>query len=467
MEEDESIPLLGGGTDVVDPLRDHYGPGHGPAVWPMKVLILMSDTGGGHRASAEALTSAFRHVYKDNVVVNMTDLWVEIAGWPFSTYPWWYRLVAKYPLLWLVVYWYGKFPPTRWYQEQIWQVLCHNRVREYIDEHQPDVVVSVHPMVNRLTQNVFRRMRAIDKVPSPMFVTVVTDYGDAHPMWFHRNNDATYLPSEPVRNIARKLGIRESRLRVYGLALREKFWNDKTDKFGKRKKLDLHLDRPAALLMGGGDGMGQIDVIAKAVAKQLSERLGPTGSQLVVICGRNKSALEKLESENWPISVRCLGFVSNVDEWMEACDVLITKAGPGTIAEAFVKGLPVIVSSYLPGQETGNMRFVVNNNLGAYAKTPGKIATTLCDWLSDPELLGGMSHRARTFAMPSASVDIARDVGNLYIRNATSQINKLGLTKEIVEERQDALTRSFAVVIAVILGGFLWYIIITWLLTFF
>ena len=79
---------------------------------------------------------------------------------------------------------------------------------------------------------------------------------------------------------------------------------------------------------------------------------------LIVVCGRNKAVRDKLEGHGWPIpdfKPTILGFVDNIDEYMTAADIIVTKAGPGTIAEAMIKGLPVLLTSFLPGQEEGNV----------------------------------------------------------------------------------------------------------------
>lgn len=87
---------------------------------------------------------------------------------------------------------------------------------------------------------------------------------------------------------------------------------------------------------------------------------------MVIICGKNQAVKRELEERDWPENVRVVvnGFVSNMDEWMGAVDTLVTKAGPGTIAEATIRGLPVMLSGYLPGQEEGNVPYVVNGESG-------------------------------------------------------------------------------------------------------
>merc|ERR1711924_42036 len=112
------------------------------------------------------------------------------------------------------------------------------------------------------------------------------------------------------------------------------------------------------------------------------------------------------------------GFVNNMDEWMAAVDCLVTKAGPGTIAEACSRGLPIVLSSFLPGQEEGNVPFVVDGGFGAYETEPHAIAETVATWLSNPTMLAQMSAAALKLARPSATLDIARELVALALESA-------------------------------------------------
>jgi 1,2-diacylglycerol 3-beta-galactosyltransferase len=161
----------------------------------------------------------------------------------------------------------------------------------------------------------------------------------------------------------------------YGLPIRKGFWSqqisnnddnsiilrsDDTDNTGGseskielqqrlRKALGLNVNLPIVLVVGGGDGMGGIIDISKQLGYELS-RASNLKSQMVVICGKNQYAKEQLEQVNdWGtnVIVHIKGFVNNMDEYMKASDVLVTKAGPGTIAEASICGLPCMMFSYL------------------------------------------------------------------------------------------------------------------------
>jgi 1,2-diacylglycerol 3-beta-galactosyltransferase len=118
-----------------------------------------------------------------------------------------------------------------------------------------------------------------------------------------------------------------------------------------RGELDLEDDLPTVLIVGGGDGMGGIIQQATALGDTLNQKADDNQEkyQMVVVCGKNEKAQTDLSKRDWGEGVNVVvnGFVTNMDEWMRASDVIVTKAGPGTIAEASICGLPCMLSSYL------------------------------------------------------------------------------------------------------------------------
>jgi hypothetical protein len=118
------------------------------------------------------------------------------------------------------------------------------------------------------------------------------------------------------------------------------------------------------------------------------------------------------------VKVVGLGFVSNMAEYMVAADVLVSKAGPGTISEAAALSLPIILTSFLPGQEEGNVEYVVENGFGAYCHVsdPIGIAEELCMWLKDEEKLASLSKAAKAKGAPYAARDIAKAIGDSTLK---------------------------------------------------
>ena len=108
--------------------------------------------------------------------------------------------------------------------------------------------------------------------------------------------------------------------------------------------------------------------------------------------------------------VEVRGFCSAMSDYMEAADCLVTKAGPGTIAEAAIRGLPTMLSTHLPGQEAGNVPFVVNKGFGEFSRKPDVIAQTVSGWLKDDGELARKSAAALAAGQPDATSLIAKDL---------------------------------------------------------
>jgi 1,2-diacylglycerol 3-beta-galactosyltransferase len=154
--------------------------------------------------------------------------------------------------------------------------------------------------------------------------------------------------------------------------------------------------------VGGGDGMGPLKRVAKAINEA---RLSAT---LVVICGRNTELREDLELLDWHMPVHLYGFTSNMPQFMAASDMLVTKAGPGTISEAFISGLPLVLYARLPGQEDGNVSYVVKERAGVWAPRPREVVQAVKRWVDDPEERARAAAASRRVAKPKAARSIAR-----------------------------------------------------------
>lgn len=363
-----------------------------------RILILMSDTGGGHRSAAEAISDALAREFPGRHEVTIADAIAEGAWPPFNHMADWYLPVVTYGEKW----WGRGFRTTNHRPvirtaQPILGMMMGFKLRHLIRQHSPHLVVSVHPLLSAHAHRVVEAVR-----PGTPFVVVVTDLFDPHGLWFDPKADLTLVPTGGADKIARKNGVPAEKLRVVGQPVSLKFLSRGRSKVEERTQLGLTPEQTTILLVGGGEGMGKLYEIARAIAET---RLP---LQLVVIAGRNKKLRDKLESTDWEVPVRVEGFVTNMPEWMRASDVLITKAGPGTIMEGLACGLPILLSGYLPGQEEGNVTFVRESGVGVLREEPEEIARTLTEWLAPgDETLAQFSARARELARPGAALDIA------------------------------------------------------------
>ncbi|KAJ6847708.1 monogalactosyldiacylglycerol synthase, chloroplastic [Iris pallida] len=313
-----------------------------------KVLILMSDTGGGHRASAEAIKAAFNQEFGDEYQVFVTDLWTDHTPWPFNQLPRSYNFLVKHGTLWRMTY-YGSAPKLV-HQPHFaaTSAFIAREVAKGLMKYQPDIIISVHPLMQHVPLRILRAKGLLKKI---VFTTVVTDLSTCHPTWFHKLVTRCYCPSAEVARRALKAGLQPAQIKVYGLPVRPSFVNPVRRKDLLRKQLGMDEDLPAVLLMGGGEGMGPIEATARALGKALyDENHGEPVGQILVICGRNRKLADRLLSIDWKIPVQVKGFVTKMEECMGACDCIITKAGPGTIAEAMIRGVPIILNDFIAGQ---------------------------------------------------------------------------------------------------------------------
>ena len=391
-----------------------------------KVLILMSATGGGHRMSAEAISTALINLYGSKIDIEILDIWANYANFPFTDVVNHYRLFSSYPWLWKISYDFTQFPITRLLSEIIAHMTSYDNFKKAIFDRNPDVIISVHPLcqhmpnmiVNELNQ---KRLKLNPNTFPTVFATVVTDLITAHASWFSEKSHVTFAPTIELRDMAIAYGggIQLEHFIVHGLPIRPVFWNPSTiTKENMREKLNLNIDVKTVLLMAGGDGVGAVKDQTVAVAKALGET--SYQSQIIVICGHNKSMAADLRDPKriWPdnVNVIVLGFTTNIDEYMVASNLLITKAGPGTICEAMILGLPLILSSFLPGQEEGNVPYVVNNGLGYYTEIPHEIAYKTVEMLSNDKLLLTMREKSLALARPEATLNIGKDIGKICFR---------------------------------------------------
>ncbi|HUK62823.1 MAG TPA: glycosyltransferase, partial [Dongiaceae bacterium] len=173
-----------------------------------------------------------------------------------------------------------------------------------------------------------------------------------------------------------------------------------------RRRLGIDPRRPMVLVMGGGSGVGPLG--------ELAERLAALASrpQVWVACGTNQGLRARIESLRSAATgdVRALGFTQDVDLLLEACDVLVSKAGGLTCAEALVKHVPLVVFRPTPGQEVRNAQYLEQAGAAVHADSVDEVAATVGRWLSDREERARVCAAAARIARPDAARVIAERV---------------------------------------------------------
>ena len=365
----------------------------------------MSDTGGGHRAAAEAIREAlYREPGPRAVAVELVDVFRDYSPAPFKylpeIYPWW---VNNNRQSWGAGY---KHSNTRRRARILSTTIFHTLepgLKRLLREHPADVIVCVHSALARPT------MKAMQSLPGrASFVVVVTDLVSTHHMWYERRAERTLVPTAAALTRGYENGLTHEQLRLTGLPVHPNFIDGLTDRASARERLQLEPGLPVVLLVGGVDGMGPVYRTALAINARRPR------CQLLVIAGRNETLRRRLEAARWNQPTRVLGFRRDMPVVLAATDVIVTKAGPATICEACIAGVPLILYDAIPGQETGNVDWVVEHDIGVFTPDPGEIGDTLLAWLAEgPEGLRRRSERARAQARPNAVFEIAADIWRL------------------------------------------------------
>jgi 1,2-diacylglycerol 3-beta-galactosyltransferase len=376
------------------------------------VLVLFSDTGGGHRAAAKALTGALRELDPTVRVVACDPMIGEgnpVLREVVSLYP---TIIQRARPAWGVIYHASNTPPI-WaavraaYGPQVRHVVSHK-----MSETDPDVVLSVHPLV---TSPAWRAIQRSGRRRGLM--TVVTDLVEIHRAWAFSRADVLVVPTRQAWQEVLEYGVAEDRLRLLGLPVDLRFRPPAPgEREALRRRWGLSERRRTVLVMGGGEGSGHMLENVRALAAH------PHEWQVIAVCGRNDKLRGRLSQLSFGTPTLVLGFVDTVPELLRAADLFVTKAGPGAIAEALATHVPLVVTEYLPGQEKPNVDFVTGSGIGLYAPRPDQLVETVERLLAgDAAELQRMADRAAAIAHPYASLDIARECLALAARNIRAQ----------------------------------------------
>ncbi|MCS7285954.1 MAG: glycosyltransferase [Anaerolineae bacterium] len=357
-------------------------------------IIFMADSGGGHRSAAEALKEAFEILEPDKWRIHFIDVF-SILPFPLNKSGGSYRPLVSYtPWLWSFLW---TLAQKAWFLNLafgFFTPLVRGALLKLIKDYQPDLAISVHQFSNVLPVKIFR-----EGGWKGFFATVVTDLITTPFAWFYPGVDACFVATSEAREMAIKAGIHPDKIYLKGFPVSLRF-RPPEDKRAVRRALSLEENTPTLLLIGGGEGMGKIFPVALAINE------ASLSAQLLIVTGRNAGLRRALERVKWRIPCRIYGFVNFVHLLMQASDVVLTKAGPGTIYEALTVEVPILLIDFVPGQEKGNVDFVERNGIGVFASIPERAVMILREWLENPGVLEEMKAKARLLANPRASLEI-------------------------------------------------------------
>jgi UDP-N-acetylglucosamine:LPS N-acetylglucosamine transferase len=320
-----------------------------------RILLLYTKTGGGHLSAARAIKAAIDTRYPDTYDVVLYDV-ADSAHSPrvamlYGTYNLMLKAspgqaTAGWMLLNALQGEKGFMP---------WMPRAVQAVEDELRQARPALMVSVHGIVNHVMLHARAACGWTERVP---YAIVCTDLTDRFLNgWANPNADLLITFTEAARRQMVDYGVPEEKVRVInGFTVHPEFAQPGATRAACRTALGLHPELFTVLVSLGG-------MAIPGKTKQIVRALGASGLplQLIVVCGMNRSLEQQVHKllRRYPVRAQVHGFTQRIAEMMTAADVMISKPGPGSIMEAVVKELPLLldaVTKPMP-QEQGNLAF--------------------------------------------------------------------------------------------------------------
>ncbi len=359
-----------------------------------RVLILSASAGAGHVRAADALLKEFQ----THPQVECVEHW-DVLKYSTKTFRYLYSqmyldLVNSAPK---VLGWMYDSTDTPWKGEKRRLAFEKFNTRPFlkaVQKFNPDLLVCTHFTPATLVGYLFENKKvAIEPA------IVVTDL-DCHAMWLTRIYQQYFVALDETRVYLGKLGIDPDKIMVSGIPIDPVFCEPKSQS-AMRHKLGLHKDKFTLLVSAGGFGVGPVE----GIIKELLTLKEP--AQIVAIAGKSAELKGKLDElarhHTGKVSLHPVGFTTQMDEYMAAADILLSKPGGLTTSEAMARGLPMCIVNPIPGQEERNSDHLLEAGVAIRCNNLPTLAYKVERLMGDPDRLAAMRKAAQRFGRAGAA----------------------------------------------------------------
>ncbi len=371
-----------------------------------KILIISSDTGGGHRSAAQAIAvgvQRFWHGGSATVRIlkaieeshHITEKLVSVYNWVLRNKQGW----MKY-LYWVV----NKIrPETR----DFFQRRCIGFCKDAFEKWCPHVVVSVHPLTQHIFGRILRELNLSNQIP---LVTVVTDpcYG-FWKGWACDDVSLYLVANDDAKQQLLDYGVSEEKIKISGLPVHPKFCEpDEIDAQKARRAFGLDPEKFTVFVNAGWIGGGNIPTIFKELVR------GELDVQAIFLAGKNEElrleAEEIARTAKFPVKV--IGYSDEIEKLMHSANVMISKLGGLTTFEALACRLPIIADATTPPmpQEAGTVKLVATRGAGILLERSSDIVPTIRSLVTDSHKCREMKAAAASLTSPNATEFIIREI---------------------------------------------------------
>jgi len=367
-----------------------------------RVLVLSASVGAGHLRAAEAVELALRQIAPDVEVKNQDVLEFTNAVFRRVYSQAYLDLVNYFPHFVGYFYdWLEGDGDTRLRKRDrlrmAVQKLNLRTFERFLTDQQWNLVINTH----FLPAELIATLRNRGELGLPQ-VTVCTDF-DTHRLWVNQPCERYFCATEEGSLHLQHYGVPAGDVEVTGIPIHPLF-AEPVDRAACLGAQGLVGDRPVLLQLCGGFGVGPVE----AVYRSLLAVERPV--ELVVVCGRNAELKDTLERLPTPERhrVKILGLTRQIDQLMGCADLVVSKPGGLTTSESLARGLPMVIVNPIPGQESRNSDYLLENGAGVKVNHVCTLTAKINELLSQPERLARLRAAARAIGHPTAAFDVAR-----------------------------------------------------------
>mgnify|MGYP001611191388 CR=1 FL=1 len=376
----------------------------------IKILIFTAPFGDGHRSASEAVGNYIRKKYSDSVEVKVVDYFETFTPRSARFTAALYQNVSVYwPSGWEIFFnATHRLSPLTLFQPV--NLIGMKGAEKFLMDYRPDIVISTYPTCTQVAGELKRTLGCLS-------ATVITDFG-VHNLWIHHNTDIYFVAANITKGHLTSQGIHSECIEAAGIPVKDSF-TLKQDSGEVRKRYGIKKGF-TVLLTCGGTGTDWMLALCRDLAH--------LHLQLLVICGRNKQLfLQVRELSNTFQNIFPFGFVEPemMADLMTISDLMIGKAGGLTVSEALCKGLPMLLYRPIPGQESFNADFLVENGAALLAGDKEDVVEKTAFLTKSPERLEIL----RTNAILLGKPDAARDISERVLKEMACRAN--GVEREI------------------------------------
>ncbi len=383
---------------------------------PRRILILSSSVGAGHLRAAEAVEAAARELDPSAVVKHLDVLSLTNAMFRRMYGSAYLDLVNKLPHA--LGYFYDLLdqePSPSHKTDRLRHLVERLNLGKFLRllrNEDWDVVVNTH----FLSAEIIAALKRKGEFAAPQ-ITVVTDF-ESHRLWANEPCEQ-YITATPEASLAlHRWGAPADATSIMGIPVHPVFSRSK-DREECCRRQGIVADRPVIMLLAGGFGVGPIEQIYCTILSVENPL------ELVVVSGRNAELKSQLERCPVPSRHRSkiLGYTDQMDELMCAADIVVSKPGGLTTSEILARGAALLVVNPIPGQESRNSDYLLENGAAVKANSTATLAYKLNMLLADPARLATLKANAARLGRPRAAYDVAQcaiDFADRYINGRNS-----------------------------------------------